>query len=67
MKRFFSFLGTGNYQPCRYRFGERTGPEVVYVQTATAESLNTNFKSAIENRESEIWNSNQKSGIESQI
>ena len=34
MKRFLSFLGTGNYQPCRYRSSERTSPEVVYVQTA---------------------------------
>ena len=34
MKRFLSFLGTGNYQPCQYRFGERMSPEVVYVQTA---------------------------------
>ena len=34
MKRFLSFLGTGRYQPCRYRFGETTSPEVVYVQTA---------------------------------
>ena len=34
MKRFLSFLGTGNYQPCRYRSGERMSPEVVYVQTA---------------------------------
>ena len=34
MKRFLAFLGTGNYQPCRYRSGGRTSPEVVYVQTA---------------------------------
>lgn len=35
MKRFISFLGTGNYQPCRYRHGGETSPEVTYVQTAT--------------------------------
>ncbi|MBR4171323.1 MAG: TIGR02221 family CRISPR-associated protein [Kiritimatiellae bacterium] len=35
MKRFISFLGTGNYQLCRYRHGCETSPEVTYVQTAT--------------------------------
>ena len=34
MKRFLSFLGAGNYQPCQYRFGDSTSPEVAYVQTA---------------------------------
>lgn len=35
MKCFISFLGTGNYQPCRYRHNSELSPEVTYVQTAT--------------------------------
>lgn len=36
MKRFISFLGTGNYQTCRYRLDDKTSPVVTYVQTATS-------------------------------
>lgn len=36
MKRFISFLGTGNYVPCQYRLGDRPSPVVTYVQTATS-------------------------------
>ena len=35
MKRFLSFLGTGDYKPCRYRLNDQTSQTVVYVQTAT--------------------------------
>ena len=34
MNRFFSFIGTGDYRPCRYSLRGQTAEEVRYVQTA---------------------------------
>ena len=45
MKRFISFLGTGDYNPVRYRHGSELSPEITYVQTATC--LFTHCDSAI--------------------
>ena len=33
-QKFISFLGTGDYKPCRYRLGETTTDEVIFIQEA---------------------------------
>lgn len=43
MKKFISFLGTGNYQPCKYTLKESTSESVVYIQDALTEFLCRDF------------------------
>lgn len=33
-RKFISFLGTGNYKPCRYRLREQTSNDVCFIQEA---------------------------------
>ena len=38
-RKFISFLGTGNYQPCKYRLNDALSSEVTFIQEALADKL----------------------------
>lgn len=42
-KKFFSFLGTNNYQECVYQFQKKTGKKVVYIQDDLIDRFCTEF------------------------
>lgn len=43
-KKFISFLGTGNYQPCKYKLSDSfTSDDVIYVQEALVKALCTDY------------------------
>lgn len=43
-RKFISFLGTGNYQPCKYRLHDAFSSEVTFIQEALADQLCRDYK-----------------------
>jgi hypothetical protein len=46
-KKFISFLGTGNYQPCMYTLNNRKSKSVYFIQEALIDFVCNDFEKKI--------------------